>query len=164
MSFHLLLINWLNNSLGGLIFSNIDGEPHVQVGESGTPRPFDSRHFIVKDGVVQDGYTFVYNSSYGTPTFEDGYINTNGTRGFGFDNIDTTGYGKFTMQLVYPNSAPGNYGYFASTTQSLSSINNKNTNGTMIDVSNYSIVNLGYAQGSSGTAYRALIYNVWLEK
>ena len=154
----------VNNSLGGLIFSNINGEPHVQVGESGTPRPFDSRHFIVKDGVVQDGYTFVYNSSFGTPTFEDGYINTNGTRGFGFDNVDTTGYGKFTMQLVYPNTISVNNGYFASTTQSLSSVNNKNTNGTMIDVSNYSIVNLGYGQGTSGTAYSALIYNVWLEK
>lgn len=50
--------SFLNRSLanGQVSFDVVDGEPYVAV-NGGTPRPFDSRHFIVKDGVVQDGYT-----------------------------------------------------------------------------------------------------------
>lgn len=54
---------------GQISFGVVDGEPYIAV-NGGTPRPFDSRHFIVKDGVVQNGHELT--SPNGT-TIEENY-------------------------------------------------------------------------------------------
>ena len=126
--------------------------------------PNDYLQYIIKDGIVQDGYALLYNAAFGTPIFESGYINTNGCRSVGFDNIDTTGYNFLCCKLIYPKSIPSQAGYFLSETTSVSKNSSVTVKySTVLNISEHDVVNLGWAQGTSGAGYEAYIYDMWLE-
>lgn len=126
-----------------------------------------NRLYIVKDGVVQSGYTLEYAAVGNAPSYDQNQkcLNSHGNRAFGFANVNVANYNWVQIKATHVNQ---HYGGLANpiydvTAYQGAAVTTVNTTGTL-DVRNMSTANISWKQGTSGEDAGICLYDLWLEK
>lgn len=153
---------------GQISFSITDGEPYVAV-NGGTPRPFDSRHFIVRDGVVQDGYTL---TSPNSTTIEENYndegylrLSKSGTTTYccAYLSVDVTDYNYLIITDPTIVNAPNNMYATIGDSYATSEATGK-ASGTTLNLKDYTGTKVISLISFYGSTTEISADNIWLVK
>ena len=168
-------VNELNNSLGGLKFGvDSDGNyGYIKAGaDSVTPFKSEKRTYLIKDGVVQNGFNLLNPNGY-ILTYEDGYIKVVSTSNtanltlsgkhvyIGFDGVDVTAYKYFGVDSVSTVAIM----LYSGTSSITSNPAKTSTFSTCLDISSFNgLINLGYCINANNANITSKLLNMWLEQ